>query len=200
MEKSFNLIDKALTGTGDSDQHLLFLYSIVVCSKAKNILELGVRWGDSTIPLVLGAKLTGGMVTSIDKEPTTLVLSEELQKYNKFIQINSIDYLINLDPSTLFDIVLIDDWHEYGHVKKEIELLEKHITPSSVILLHDLMYNTAPNYHSEPWINSWEEFGLGGPYRAVSELNPVFWEWATLPWNNGMTILRKKVYKPPVLP
>ena len=33
----------------------------------------------------------------------------------------------------------------------------------------------------------------GGPYRAVAELNPQFWEWSTLPWNNGLTILRKSI-------
>ena len=30
-------------------------------------------------------------------------------------------------------------------------------------------------------------------YRAVAELNPQFWEWSTLPWNNGLTILRKSI-------
>ena len=36
------------------------------------------------------------------------------------------------------------------------------------------------------------QWANGGPYRAVAELNPQFWEFSTLPWNNGLTILRKK--------
>ena len=33
------LINKALYGEGDSDQHLLVLFSLVVASRSKNILE-----------------------------------------------------------------------------------------------------------------------------------------------------------------
>jgi hypothetical protein len=86
----------------------------------------------------------------------------------------------------------VDDWHSYRHVKKQLELLDKLVGPSSIILLHDLMYgNTEPFYHADLTLThgQWAE---GGPYRAVAELDPQFWEWSTLPWNNGLTILRKK--------
>ena len=58
--------------------------------------------------------------------------------------------------------------------------------------MHDLMYgNTDPFYHAD--LSHHEgQWASGGPYRAVAELNPQFWEWSTLPWNNGLTILRKK--------
>jgi hypothetical protein len=35
------------------------------------------------------------------------------------------------------------------------------------------------------------QWANGGPYRAVAELPSQFWEFATLPYNNGLTILRK---------
>ena len=72
------------------------------------------------------------------------------------------------------------------------ELLDELVGPSSIILLHDLMYgNTDPFYHVD--LSHHEgQWASGGPYRAVAELNPQFWEWSTLPWNNGLTILRKK--------
>jgi hypothetical protein len=66
------------------------------------------------------------------------------------------------------------------------------ISPRTVVLLHDLMYGFhAPHYHSDLTLSTgqWAE---GGPYRAVAELNPQFWEFATIPVNNGLTILRKK--------
>ena len=51
--------------------------------------------------------------------------------------------------------------------------------------------HTAPFYHSD-LSHAGPQWNEGGPYRAVAELNPQFWEWSTLPWNNGLTILRKK--------
>jgi hypothetical protein len=51
--------------------------------------------------------------------------------------------------------------------------------------------NTCPFYHVDLIVKD-GQWGNGGPYRAVAELNPQFWEFSTLPWNNGLTILRKK--------
>ena len=49
-----------------------------------------------------------------------------------------------------------------------------------------------PYYHVDLTENACLQWKNGGPYRAVAELNPQFWEFSTLPWNNGLTILRKK--------
>jgi len=187
------LIDKAIHGEGDSDRHLLMLYSLVISSNAKNILELGVREGYSTIPLVLGAKQTNGIVYSVDIEPTPLVLEEDLQKYNKFILQDALVFLNHWDTSKPVDLIFLDDCHTYYHVKKELELIDKIISPKTIILLHDLMYeDTCPFYHSVPTLTE-GDFAGGGPYRAVSELDLYHWEFSTLPWNNGLTVLRKKI-------
>jgi predicted O-methyltransferase YrrM len=181
-----------LSGKGDSDQHVLTLYSIAIGSKAKRILELGVRNGDSTRPLLLAASKTGGTVTSVDLQPTSYSPPTELQPYWRFVQQDAISFL-EQDPGTEpYDLVFLDDWHAYAHVKKELEQLDRLISPKTVILVHDLMYgNTCPHYHCDLTLSSgqWAE---GGPYRAVAELNPQFWEFATFPYNNGLTLLRKK--------
>ena len=63
------------------------------------------------------------------------------------------------------------DFNEY-HVKKQLELLDQLVGPSSIILLHDLMYgNTEPFYHSD-LSHAGKQWDEGGPYRAVAELNP----------------------------
>lgn len=51
--------------------------------------------------------------------------------------------------------------------------------------------NTCPHYHSD-LTDKKGQWANGGPYRAVAELSPQFWEFATLPYNNGLTLLRKK--------
>jgi predicted O-methyltransferase YrrM len=186
------IINQTLKGNGDSDKHLMFLYSVVIGSNAKNIIELGVRDGTTTIPLVLGAKETNGMVYSVDIEPTYLKLDEDLQKHNKFFLQDAVVFLDSWDHNQNIDVVYIDDWHAYEQVKKELEILDRLVSPNTIILLHDLMYgDSCPFYHVDLTIKD-GQWANGGPYRAVAELNSQFWEFSTLPWGNGMTILRKK--------
>ena len=92
FNNEINLIRKTLTGKGDSDKHLMLLYSLVIGSGAKNIIELGVREGDTTLPLTLGAKETGGIVYSVDKQQISFLLPKELQKYNKFFLQDAIEF------------------------------------------------------------------------------------------------------------
>lgn len=187
-----SFLDKSINGNGDSDRHIMSLFSIALASKAKNIIELGVRKGDTTSPLLTAAYLNGGILHSIDINETSFIPPVELKSNWKFYQHDAIKFLTNWDRNIDVDLVYIDDWHSYAHVKKELELLDSIISPKSIILVHDLMYGgTEPFYHTDLTLleGQWAE---GGPYRAIAELNPQFWEFSTLPWNNGLTILRKK--------
>jgi predicted O-methyltransferase YrrM len=181
-----------LTGKGDSDQHVLTLYAIAVGHKAKRILELGVRNGDSTRPLLVAAQKNNGFLKSVDIQATSYVAPENLAQHWQFIQKDALDFLQNDNPEEPYDLIFIDDWHSYEHVKAELEQIDRLVSPKTVILLHDLMYgNTCPHYHCDLTMKS-GQWANGGPYRAVAELNPQFWEFATLPYNNGLTLLRKK--------
>jgi predicted O-methyltransferase YrrM len=188
-----NLIQISKDGKNDSDPHAILLYSLVVSSKAKVIIELGVRNGGSTLPLVLGAKENNGIVYSVDIVNCSYEIPNECQKNNIFIQEDSLEFLSNWNKMGYTpDIVFIDDWHAYDHVKKELEILDTIVSPQTIILLHDLMYgDTCPFYHTDLTLKD-GQWANGGPYRAVAELNPQFWEFSTLPWGNGLTILRKK--------
>lgn len=185
------ILSKVKYGPEDSDQHLLTVFALAVSIKAKKILELGVRTGNTTLPFLLAAKETGGMVHSVDLEPTVFSCPSELKIYWNFYQSDAIQWLQDRSDAK-YDLIYIDDWHAYPHVKKELELIDSMISPSGLVLLHDLMYsNSQPHYHSE--LNASDpQWAEGGPYRAVAELDPNKWEWATVPVNHGMTILRKK--------
>jgi predicted O-methyltransferase YrrM len=186
------IVEKTINGLGDSDSHLSTLFGIAIGSKGKTILELGVRNGDSTLPFLLAAKINKGKVYSVDINETKFIPDGELENFWKFTKMDAIKFLENWDDSIPLDIVYIDDWHSYDHVKKELEILDRLVSPSTVILIHDLMYGgTCPFYHSDITLKD-GQWANGGPYRAVAELNPQFWEFSTLPWNNGLTILRKK--------
>ncbi len=187
------LLFKVKFGHQDSDRHVMTCFSIALQIHAKRILELGVRTGNTTLPFLCAAQELGGMVHSVDLEATTFRCPEDLCVYWKFFQSDAIRWLEERGhEGAQYDLVYIDDWHSYPHVRRELELIEPMITPSTVILLHDLMYGGAhPDYRSDPDCRDpqWEG---GGPYRAVAELDPAVWEWSTIPVNHGLTVLRKK--------
>lgn len=193
MENIENIIKKTIDGSGDSDKHLTTLLGIALGGKCKTIIELGVRNGDTTSPLLTAAKLNDGFLHSVDIEETKFKADLTNKNYWKFYKQDAIAFLEKWDTNQDIDMVYIDDWHSYEHVKKELEILDRLVSPSTIILLHDLMYGgTTPFYHSDLTENGGKQWANGGPYRAVAELNPQFWEFSTLPWNNGLTILRKK--------
>jgi len=188
--------EKAISGTGDSDSHLLLFYSLVLSLRAKNVLELGVRDGDSTLPFLVALKKTGGFLNSVDISPTGFKPPAELKEHWKFHCIDAISYLKTLNKE--LDLVFIDDWHDGIHVYNEIKLIEPWVTNKTLILLHDTMHSGAhPNYQLQPpdYDIRGIYFGHGGPYGALlsllDESGPNKWEYSTVPCCHGLTILRK---------
>ena len=158
--------------------------------KTKKILELGVRDGGSSYPFLVASKVLGGHVTSVDIDSNVWRPPKDLAQYQTFIQSDAIEFLIN--NTEKYDLIYVDDWHSYPHVKKELEEIDRVSDENTIILLHDLMGNSEPNYWSSIDYDENHEWGLGGPYRAVEELDKEKWEWMTIPTNHGLTLLRKK--------
>jgi predicted O-methyltransferase YrrM len=195
------MLNAVKNGTGDSDKHLLTLYSIAMQMSAKSVLELGVRDGTTTLPFLCAMAENNGCLYSVDIAQTCFVCPIDLREQWRFYKSDALEWLDqarNEKPHygeilpNKFDLVYVDDWHSYDHVRAELELIEPMITPSSIIILHDLMYSNAqPDYRSNVYTQD-QEWKNGGPYRAVSELDSTIWEYSTIPVNHGLTILRKK--------
>ena len=169
-----SLIDKAIHGDMDSDRHLISIFAMALASRGKVFVELGVREGHTTEPLYEAAKLVGAHLWSVDlNDPTKYKPNNG--NYT-FVKQDSIKFLEQWPKDKKIDVAFVDDWHSYPHVKRQLELLDELVGPSSIILLHDLMYgNTDPFYHSDLTHHE-GQWASGGPYRAVAELNPQFWE------------------------
>ena len=182
------IIHDTMHSEGDNSAELLTtLFGICLTMKAKNILELGC--GGSTYPLAAGASITGGVLTSVDTEYRFPYCPDEFKEHWRFFQMDTIDFL-KKNTDKYYDLVFIDDDHGCKHVQEELSLLDKMTDERSVILLHDLM----GNYHQPDYWQSNELGGTwegGGVCKAVFELDRTKWEWATIPRNNGLTILRK---------
>jgi predicted O-methyltransferase YrrM len=184
------LIKEALVGNGDSSKHKITLFAIAVSIGAKKILELGVRDGQTTAPLLWAAGVNGGDLTSVDILENPSVRQQFESSNWDYKILNAITFIEQIPNGLIYDLIFIDDWHDADHLLKEIQLLEKHINSSTLILLHDTMcYNTQPHYHF--YKDKDGEFANGGPFGALLRLDEG-WEYATIPVNNGLTILRKK--------
>jgi predicted O-methyltransferase YrrM len=186
-------INEALNGTTDSSQHHITLFALALSLRAKNVLELGVREGHTTSPLLEAVCLTSGKLTSVDIRDNGKI-SSEMRNNNawNFVISDALSYLRSLSSEEMFDFVFIDDWHDGEHVAEELRLISNHITSSSLIVLHDTMCkNTQPAYHYYANGGKNGEFNNGGPFAAIEALDKNVWEYATVPVNNGLTILRK---------
>jgi predicted O-methyltransferase YrrM len=172
-------------------EHVLTFFSIALQTKSKKILELGVRSGGSSYPFLIACRVLGGHLTSVDIDSSVWKAPEELAKYQTFVLSDAIKFLTN--NTEKYDLIYVDDWHSYSHVKRELEEIDRVSDENTIILLHDLMGQSKhPDYFMPLDWNSADEWGEGGPYRAVEELDKNKWEWMTIPVNHGLTLLRKK--------
>lgn len=184
-------------GLGDSDHHLVTIFGLALQIRAKKMLELGVRWGDTSEPMVCAASILNGHLTAVDIEQTRWICPDGLKPYYTFVKSEAISFLEKeVEKNAYYDLIYIDDWHAYEHVKKELELVDKLTDKKSIIILHDLMAFGDTNGHPAEYHLPMDspvggEWSSGGPTRAVFELDKNLWEWATIPINNGLTILRK---------
>lgn len=197
-EKDCNYIDfflrKALSVPSwsiDIRQLLISLFSIAVSLNAKNILEIGVREGYSTLALNLAVGLTEGKLISVDIEGYRLKHKLPFEERWKFIQSDSLVFLRGLQKhKPLFDMVFIDGAHTYNQVKQEFNIIAEHVNKSGLILFHDTMPGTCPEYSSGE-ANQPDGFLGGGPFKVISELDKSIWECCTIPVSHGLTIVRK---------
>lgn len=187
------LIEDCLYGQTDISQHRLFLFSLVCMMKPKKILELGVRGGHSTSALLYGCALTDSHLTSIDISDHLFNCPEELKHRWTFIKNDALEFLQK--NTETYDMIFIDDWHAEEHVYQELSLLKNKVGLGNLILLHDLMHSFShPNYTTQTYPLGHEFEGLG-PYGGVLKFvkENYNFEFATIPINHGMTILRKTI-------
>lgn len=98
------------------------IFSLIRYLKPKKILELGNFKGASSNHILQAVELNGvGEVTLLDIGDLLDYDKIHNMNFKRIIQ-NSLDYLENeID----FDFILVDDCHEYEHVKKELSLIYK---------------------------------------------------------------------------
>lgn len=153
---------------------------MAVSLKAKIIIELGVRTGESTIPFLEALQVTDGHLWSVDS-----CACEDAKKKMKeygldgrwtFTMLDDLDYGRNVwDKSKLADIIFIDTSHEYKQTKEEISLFEPLLRPGGLMMFHDTVS------HAAGVLKPIQEFLIGHPG----------WKFDNFQNCNGLGILRK---------
>lgn len=121
----------------DISDHLPTLFIMTKELKLRRILELGVRFGNSTVALLEAALQIDGHVWSVDVAPCPqarkLVHECELDPYWTFIQGNDLD----IEWAQPIDHLFIDTDHVYPQTMAELKRFEPLVSQGGLITLHD---------------------------------------------------------------
>lgn len=191
-----------IASPGDINEHLLYLSNI--SSECTTILECGVREVISSWAFLNGLLL--------NKSQTKLLHSCDLSRSPNIATLEKACNNLNVDfrfyecsdltiPFRIYDLIFIDTWHIYGHLKRELELFSKMAT--KYIVMHD---TEVDKIQGETIRNGWNALEqsrqTGIPVAEINRgLQPAIDEFllAHPDWrvkvhfshNNGLTVLER---------
>ena len=187
---------------GDINEHLLYLSKL--SKECESILECGVR------SVISSWAFLNGLVKN-QKDTKCLHLCD-LQQDNNTHQIEeacreqTVEYMFHKCsdlhvPNRPYDMVFIDTWHVYGHLKRELELFSK--MAQKYIVMHD---TEVDKILGETIRVGWDAFEQSketgipvdeitkGLQPAIDEFLLSHPEWRVkqhFVHNNGLTVLEK---------
>jgi hypothetical protein len=189
---------------GDINEHLFTL-----CDYAKQsevVGELGVRTGTSTAALALGLLRNGKsrqQLISVDRMDCSAVVALRLAQASgldsRFIQADSATVIL---PEV--DLLFIDSWHCYGHLKRELAAHQHRVrkwmimhdttaysrTSDSVSMGEDLILLSEQSGYSIEEIYK----GLSFAVEEFLSINPEWTIERVHHHNNGLTILKRSTW------
>jgi hypothetical protein len=135
--------------------------SIIKFNRLKNIVEIGVAFGNTTLELTKAAKETGGFVWGYDGFSTTghglknqygnalenqkELVEEKLKENNldnfKITKINTYDAsfseTVKKDTNGVIDFAFIDGCHSYLGISSDFSVCYPLLSPTGIIAFHD---------------------------------------------------------------
>jgi predicted O-methyltransferase YrrM len=160
--------------------HLWSMYWICRMVRAENIVELGVRSGDSTRALMAAAHDLDAGLISFDIDGDAYRVKEVTENHGirwlgdnwACIKSDSVEAGQNFVGKV--EVVFIDTAHTFEHTKKELIAWHTHVQPGGVIMLHDvgLGAGDAPRDGVQPAIDWFvaSEFGKWWRYESYPHI------------------------------
>lgn len=125
----------------DIHGHLPVLHDLVLELNAQQVIELGVRWGDSTSAFLAALEQTSGKLWSCDiVEPLAPIAPFWGKCPHWTFVLGNDQNLVNEAPDEV-DILFIDTSHEYEHTLWELEHYSAKVRSGGRIVLHDTTMN-----------------------------------------------------------
>lgn len=121
----------------DIQEHLPTLVEMVEALDAKRVIELGVRWGTSTIAWLYGLQKTAGHLWSVDVDHPSIWNDLVGHPGWTFIRGDDTEAWVLQELPEEVDIVFVDTSHRYEHTKREIELYAPRVRPGGALVFHD---------------------------------------------------------------
>jgi hypothetical protein len=184
----------------DINEHIPTLFSYA--AKCNHITEAGVRSVVSSYAFAVGLKgKTPNKLIQIDIERTPTVskfITECMAEGINVTFYEESDLTCPMEPT---ELLFIDTWHVYGHLKRELERWNSSV--SKYIIMHD---TTVDDVHGESIRQGWDtkkqsvETGIPedeirkGLWPAIEEFLAAHTEWKLemrYTNNHGLTILSR---------
>jgi len=174
-----DVVERA-TVWSDIQDHLLRLYDLTVkLSREKVVVELGVRWGDSTTALLAAVNDSGGHLYSVDLLPPSGGATAYLQTEPNWTFILGDDLNVVETWDKAIDHLFIDTAHTFEHTLSELTKWGKWVKVEGIITLHDLC--NADGTDSE----------VMSAIKKFMEENPQKYAFTAFPNSYGFGLLRR---------
>ncbi len=122
--------------------YVLMLYEIVFESNAQNVLEIGVRQGQSTRTTLSAMwEKKSGLLTTIDlgdRSSRFKEMPELLPYWKQIIGDSHKQEIFDQVSNVVYDILVIDGDHTYEGSKKDFEMYSPLVKKGGYILMHDI--------------------------------------------------------------
>ena len=201
-----NLPDKAAIS-----DHLCSLFSDLIVSESRLIVELGTRGGSSTRAILAAADYLDARVLSIDIDPCGEIgLEPAACRRWEFIQCDDVAFgkerfvpwcrENDVDPT--IDALFIDTSHEYAHTVEELAVWMDYVPVGGIVMFHDtnmgVRYERMNNYMRGGWdnqrgvIRAIEEY-FGRDYDESKQFVDIARNWLIRhqPYSSGFTYMKR---------
>lgn len=171
-----DLYAEAINSPSDIWEHLPTFVELCQQLDAQRVIELGVRYGTSTIAWLYGLGQHDGHLWSVDISDQPGLPAARWT----FVQGDDRDPAVLAQLPDLVDIVFIDTSHTFAHTLTELKLYSPRVRPGGRIVLHDTEVE-APDLtdeHDFPVKRAIEQFCTTSGY-----------VWSNRTNNNGLGII-----------
>lgn len=167
----------------DMQHHLLRLYDLTVkLPSEKVVVELGVRWGDSTTAFLAAVNDSGGRLYSVDMLSPSGGAIAYLETEPNWTFILGDDMNIVKTWDKPINHLFIDTTHTFEHTLSELREWGKWVKPKGIITLHDLyaQVDSVPT-------------GVIPAINKFIEETPEKYDFTIFPDSYGLGLLRRRI-------